>query len=178
MESFTDVPRIKESSDIGQQQDRVVTEEEWLQKWKTRQIGFHKEQGHPILRKYLDVLLNGRNGLRIFFPLCGKAVEMKWLGDMGHYVVGVELSECALKEFFTEHDLSYSEETIPGISGAKSNIFVYLMMHFRGCPLGVRAGTLLTFCVLQTATTLWSVSGYRVQPCSCALYESTPFQGL
>ncbi|XP_030408371.1 thiopurine S-methyltransferase isoform X2 [Gopherus evgoodei] len=119
MESFTDVPRIKESSDIGQQQDRVVTEEEWLQKWKTRQIGFHKEQGHPILRKYLDVLLNGRNGLRIFFPLCGKAVEMKWLGDMGHYVVGVELSECALKEFFTEHDLSYSEETIPGISGAK-----------------------------------------------------------
>ncbi|KAM9165076.1 thiopurine S-methyltransferase isoform 2-T4 [Pangshura tecta] len=88
MESFTDVPRIKESSDIGQQQDRVVTEEEWLQKWKMRQIGFHKEQGHP-------------------------------LADMGHYVVGVELSECALKEFFTEHDLSYSEETIPGISGAK-----------------------------------------------------------
>ncbi|XP_065254915.1 thiopurine S-methyltransferase isoform X1 [Emys orbicularis] len=119
MESFTDVPRIKESSDIGQQQDRVVTEEEWLQKWKMRKIGFHKEQGHLILRKYLDVLLNGRSGLRIFFPLCGKAVEMKWLADMGHYVVGVELSECALKEFFTENDLSYSEETIPGISGAK-----------------------------------------------------------
>ncbi|XP_032632861.1 thiopurine S-methyltransferase isoform X1 [Chelonoidis abingdonii] len=120
MESFTDVPRVEESSDIGQKQDRVVTEEEWLQKWKMRQIGFHKEQGHPILRKYLDVLLlNGRSGLRIFFPLCGKAVEMKWLADMGHYVVGVELCECALKEFFTEQDLSYSEETIPGISGAK-----------------------------------------------------------
>ncbi|XP_077666709.1 thiopurine S-methyltransferase isoform X3 [Eretmochelys imbricata] len=77
MDSFTDVPRIKESSDIGQQQCRVVTEEEWLQKWQMRKIGFHKEQGHRILRKYLDVLLNGRSGLRIFFPLCGKAVEMK-----------------------------------------------------------------------------------------------------
>lgn len=31
-----------------------------------------------LLQKYLDVLLNGRRGLRIFFPLCGKAVEMKW----------------------------------------------------------------------------------------------------
>ncbi|CAM4510625.1 unnamed protein product [Caretta caretta] len=119
MDSFTDVPRIKESSDIGQQQYRVVTEEEWLQKWQMRKIGFHKEQGHRILRKYLDVLLNGRSGLRIFFPLCGKAVEMKWLADMGHCVVGVELSECALKEFFTEHNLSYSEEPVPGISGAK-----------------------------------------------------------
>lgn len=30
-----------------------------------------------LLEKYLDVLLSGRSGLRIFFPLCGKAVDMK-----------------------------------------------------------------------------------------------------
>ncbi|NWR15889.1 TPMT methyltransferase, partial [Emberiza fucata] len=106
-------------SDIGSQKDRVVTEEEWLEKWEMGNIGFHKEEGHPLLRKYLDVLLNGRSGLRIFFPLCGKAVEMKWLADMGHSIVGVEISEQAVKEFFSEHSLPYCEEPVPEISGAK-----------------------------------------------------------
>ncbi|XP_049680134.1 thiopurine S-methyltransferase [Accipiter gentilis] len=110
---------VLEGSDIGSQKDRVVTEEEWLQKWETGNIGFHKEQGHPLFQKYLDVLLNGRSGLRVFFPLCGKAVEMKWLADMGHSVVGVEVSEQALKEFFAEHNLPYCEEPVPEISGAK-----------------------------------------------------------
>nr|XP_009918678.1 PREDICTED: thiopurine S-methyltransferase [Haliaeetus albicilla] len=110
---------VVEGSDIGSQKDRVVTEEEWLQKWETGNIGFHKEQGHPLFQKYLDVLLNGRSGLRVFFPLCGKAVEMKWLADMGHSVVGVEVSEQALKEFFAEHNLPYCEEPVPEISGAK-----------------------------------------------------------
>ncbi|XP_064017118.1 thiopurine S-methyltransferase isoform X2 [Pogoniulus pusillus] len=106
-------------SDAGSQKDRVVTAEEWRQKWATGNTGFHKEQVHPLLQKYLDVLLNGRSGLRIFFPLCGKAVEMKWLADMGHNVVGVEVSEQALKEFFTEQSLPYCEEPVPEISGAK-----------------------------------------------------------
>ncbi|XP_061850777.1 thiopurine S-methyltransferase isoform X2 [Colius striatus] len=106
-------------SDVEPQKDRVVTEEEWLRKWEMGNTGFHKEQGHPLFQKYLDALLNGRNGLRIFFPLCGKALEMKWLADMGHSVVGVEVSEQALKEFFTEHSLPYCEELVPEIPGAK-----------------------------------------------------------
>ncbi|XP_025915315.1 thiopurine S-methyltransferase isoform X2 [Apteryx rowi] len=106
------------SADTGAQ-ERVVAEQEWLQRWETGKIGFHKEQRHPLLQKYLDILLNGRSGLRIFFPLCGKAVEMKWLADMGHRVIGVEISEQALKEFFAEHSLPYREEPVPGTSGAK-----------------------------------------------------------
>ncbi|XP_014796423.1 PREDICTED: thiopurine S-methyltransferase-like [Calidris pugnax] len=119
MERSADASGGPESTDIGSQKDRVMSEEEWLKKWEMGNIGFHKEHGHPLLQKYLDVLLNGRSGLRIFFPLCGKAVEMKWLADMGHSVVGVEISEQALKEFFGEHGLSYSEEPVPEISGAK-----------------------------------------------------------
>nr|XP_009937710.1 PREDICTED: thiopurine S-methyltransferase isoform X1 [Opisthocomus hoazin] len=108
-----------EGADPGSQRDRVVTEDEWLQKWETGNTGFHKKRGHPLLQKHLDVLLNGRSGLRIFFPLCGKAVEMKWLADMGHSVVGVEVSEQALRDFFAEHSLPYCEETVPEIPGAK-----------------------------------------------------------
>uniref|UniRef100_A0A8C5JIE2 thiopurine S-methyltransferase n=2 Tax=Junco hyemalis TaxID=40217 RepID=A0A8C5JIE2_JUNHY len=110
---------LLEASDVGSQKERVVTEEEWLEKWEMGNIGFHKEEGNPLLQKYLDVLLNGRSGLRIFFPLCGKAVEMKWLADMGHSVVGVEISEQAVKDFFSEHSLPYCEEPVPEISGAK-----------------------------------------------------------
>ncbi|XP_062986510.1 thiopurine S-methyltransferase [Elgaria multicarinata webbii] len=106
-------------NDAKLQEDQVVTEEEWLQKWQKNNIGFHNKQGHPLLRKYLDLLLSGRSGLKIFFPLCGKTIEMKWLADMGHHVVGVEISENALKEFFTEQNLPFSEETIPEIPGAK-----------------------------------------------------------
>lgn len=38
---------------------------------------------------------------------------------MGHNVVGVEVSEQALKDFFTEQSLPYCEEPVPEISGAK-----------------------------------------------------------
>ncbi|KAM9025639.1 thiopurine S-methyltransferase isoform 2-T4 [Ara ararauna] len=119
MDRSADAAGVLEHSDVGAQKNRVVTEEEWLQKWEMHNIGFHKEQGHPFLQKYLDVLLSGRSGLRIFFPLCGKAVDMKWPADMGHCVVGVEVSEQALKEFFAEHSLPYSEEPVLEIPGAK-----------------------------------------------------------
>ncbi|XP_054840284.1 thiopurine S-methyltransferase [Eublepharis macularius] len=109
----------EEGCNTVSQQSTVMTEGEWLEKWQLRNLPFHKEEGHPLLKKYLDNFLNGRNGLKIFFPLCGKAVEMKWLADMGHHVVGVEISETALKDFFTEQSLSYSEETVPEIPGAK-----------------------------------------------------------
>lgn len=41
------------------------------------------------------------------------------LADMGHSVVGVEISEKAIKQFFEENNLTYSEEPVPSIPGAK-----------------------------------------------------------
>ena len=38
---------------------------------------------------------------------------------MGHSVVGVEISEKAIKNFFEENNLTYSEEPVPAIPGAK-----------------------------------------------------------
>ncbi|XP_032103642.1 thiopurine S-methyltransferase isoform X1 [Sapajus apella] len=72
-----------------------------------------------LLKKHLDTFLKGESGLRVFFPLCGKAVEMKWFADRGHSVIGVEISELGIREFFTEQNLSYSEEPITEIPGAK-----------------------------------------------------------
>ncbi|XP_078302733.1 thiopurine S-methyltransferase isoform X3 [Panthera onca] len=110
---------VKEYPDTEVQKNRVLTLEEWREKWVDGKIGFHQEQGHQLLKKHLDTFLKGENVLRVFFPLCGKAVEMKWFADRGHCVVGVEISELGIREFFTEQNLSYSEEPIMEIPGAK-----------------------------------------------------------
>lgn len=38
---------------------------------------------------------------------------------MGHSVVGVEISEKAIKEFFDENNVTYAEEPVPSVPGAK-----------------------------------------------------------
>lgn len=58
-------------------------------------------------------LLNALNVLN--FPFC---VNPR-LADMGHSVVGVEISEKAIKEFFGENNLTYSEEPVSGLPEAK-----------------------------------------------------------
>lgn len=110
---------IKEYPDAEVQKNQVLTLEEWQEKWVDRKIAFHQEQGHQLLKKHLDNFLKGQSGLRVFFPLCGKAVEMKWFADRGHSVIGVEISELGIREFFTEQNLSYTEEPIVAIPGAK-----------------------------------------------------------
>ncbi|XP_040138040.2 thiopurine S-methyltransferase isoform X2 [Ictidomys tridecemlineatus] len=110
---------IEEYPDWEVQKNRILTLEEWQDKWVTHKIGFHQEQGHQLLKKHLDTFLKGESGLRVFFPLCGKAVEMKWFADRGHSVVGVEISELGIREFFMEQNLSYSEEPIAEIPGTK-----------------------------------------------------------
>ena len=39
---------------------------------------------------------------RVFVPLCGKSLDMAWLAEIGHDVIGVELSPLAIQDFFTE----------------------------------------------------------------------------
>lgn len=38
---------------------------------------------------------------------------------MGHSVVGVEISEKAIRQFFEENNMTYTEEPVPAIPEAK-----------------------------------------------------------
>ena len=73
----------------------------WLDKWKVRDIGFHASVVHPLLAKYLPEL-SLPSGSRVFLPLCGKTRDIHWLLSQGLRVVGIELSEIAVKELFEE----------------------------------------------------------------------------
>lgn len=54
------------------------------------------------------------------FPFsCSSSCVGPRLADMGHSVVGVEISGKAIKQFFEENNLSYSEAPVPSIPGAK-----------------------------------------------------------
>ncbi|HEY9460045.1 MAG TPA: thiopurine S-methyltransferase [Paralcaligenes sp.] len=76
----------------------------WLKRWREGHIGFHQERVTPLLQKYWPSLLLP-SGSRVLAPLCGKSLDMIWLAEQGHRVLGVELSSLAVDQFFTENDL-------------------------------------------------------------------------
>ena len=70
--------------------------------------------------KHAKDLASGRKNLRIFVPMCGKSVDLRWLADNGHTVVGVEMAGIAVKSFFEENQLEFTTETILAFSWAVS----------------------------------------------------------
>ncbi|KAM7294403.1 thiopurine S-methyltransferase [Ixodes scapularis] len=66
-----------------------------------------------FLKKHQDVILAGKEDAQVFVPLCGKAVELKWFYDKGHRVVGVEVVEAPVREFFDENALPCEESFCP-----------------------------------------------------------------
>jgi len=76
----------------------------WQQRWHNNQIGFHRDTPLPLLVKHWPAL-GLETGSQIFVPLCGKSLDMVWLVEQGHRVLGVELSQLAITQFFNERGL-------------------------------------------------------------------------
>ncbi len=77
----------------------------WLEHWAANKIGFHRPETNPLLTRHWATM-DLDPGQRVFVPLCGKSLDMAWLADAGHEVVGVELSPLAIKDFFAERGTS------------------------------------------------------------------------
>ncbi|XP_053323026.1 thiopurine S-methyltransferase [Spea bombifrons] len=107
------------NTSYGTKQTKIMSDKDWIRKWEKKEIGFHEEKVHKLLAEFLETMLHNRKQITIFFPLCGKAVDMKWLADMGHNIVGVDVCEMGLKDFFKENNVTYLEEAVPAIPGAK-----------------------------------------------------------
>ena len=78
-----------------------MKKEIWLERWEKGQTGFHIDEVNPLLVKHFDTL-ELPLASRIFVPLCGKTLDIRWLLSKGYCVVGVELSESAVQELFEE----------------------------------------------------------------------------
>ncbi|MDF3819629.1 thiopurine S-methyltransferase [Leptospira sp. 96542] len=73
----------------------------WHQRWEKNEIAFHEKKANPLLVEYFDKL-QLKEGSRVFLPLCGKTLDIHWLLSLGFRVAGVELSEIAIKQLFSE----------------------------------------------------------------------------
>jgi thiopurine S-methyltransferase len=73
----------------------------WHDRWQRREIGFHQQQIHAQLRELWPSLRLSQESA-VFVPLAGKSRDMVWLATQGHRIVGVELSDVAVREFFEE----------------------------------------------------------------------------
>jgi len=87
----------------------------WHQRWRDGRIGFHQSAVTPQLERHWDAL-GLPAGSTVFVPLCGKSLDMAWLAERGHRVLGVELSDVAVHDFFAGQGLVPSlRETAYGV---------------------------------------------------------------
>lgn len=73
----------------------------WHKKWASGQIGFHLPEVNPYLQRHWAA----PETARVLVPLCGKSLDLAWLAGRGHQVLGIELSEKAIEDFFSEHEI-------------------------------------------------------------------------
>ncbi len=84
----------------------------WLERWNKQEIGFHQPLVNPWLEKHWPEL-GLPAGSTVFVPLCGKSMDMGWLREQGHSVVGVELAESAVQAFYQETGEPCSADRLP-----------------------------------------------------------------
>lgn len=77
----------------------------WHERWAINQIGFNQSDVNPYLAQ-LWPGLKVKPGARVFVPLCGKTIDIRWLLLLGFHVVGAELSETAVAAWFSEGGLT------------------------------------------------------------------------
>lgn len=76
----------------------------WLQRWREGRTHFHQERVLPLLQKHWPTLALPQ-GSTVLVPLCGKSLDMMWLAAQGYKILGVELSELAVRQFFDDNGM-------------------------------------------------------------------------
>jgi thiopurine S-methyltransferase len=84
----------------------------WHDRWRTAQTGFHRSAVDDNLTHNWGNL-SLPQAARVLVPLCGKSLDLLWLRQRGHQVVGIELSDIALQAFFVENGVAARRRALP-----------------------------------------------------------------
>ena len=98
----------------------------WESRWQSDRIGFHLKEVNPYLMRFYDQLLH-QNTDRVFVPLCGKTLDLCWLTTKTKKVIGVELVNKAVLDFFAENNIDYllqQDETLQKFSSKSIDIYL------------------------------------------------------
>lgn len=101
--------------------------EPWLERWREGRTGWHEPEGNRNLKTHW-----AGTGKRVLVPLCGKTPDLLWLEAQGNDVVGVELAEMAVREFFEDNALDYEEidGPLPGFRAFERRVTLYCGDYF------------------------------------------------
>ncbi|XP_037072003.1 probable thiopurine S-methyltransferase [Pollicipes pollicipes] len=83
--------------------------EVWHAQWSEGRIDFHLPAVCPDLERWYRRLVPDEQPRTVLVPLCGKSVDMVWLYQKGHTVIGIEGIEKAIVDFFTENNIDFSK---------------------------------------------------------------------
>lgn len=123
----------------------------WAARWGQQRIGFHLPEVNPLLLSYYEQWLDLASTSqprplaerRILVPLCGKALDLRWLADRGAQVTGVEFVEQAALAFFEEQGLEFTtrphrlgKELISTTDGVEIRILVADFFALSGDDVG------------------------------------------
>lgn len=99
----------------------------WIERWQEGRTGWHEDDGNASLKKHWRA-----TGRRVLVPLCGKTRDLAWLVEQGNEVIGVELSELAVKAFFEEHTLRFevTDGELPAYRALDAPITLYCGDYF------------------------------------------------
>ena len=79
---------------------------DWLKFWENNETNWHGDNVTQELIEYFELFeLEPRD--KVFVPLCGKSLDMLYIMDQGFSVIGVEISEIGVRQFFNENNLTY-----------------------------------------------------------------------
>ena len=97
----------------------------WLEYWENNEINWHSDFVTQELEEYLG-LLKLEPGDKVFFPLCGKSLDMIYILNQGFSIIGVELSDIGIKQFFHENRLDFTITSVGGFDlYSANNIEIY-----------------------------------------------------
>jgi len=79
----------------------------WISRWEQGDTGWHQSAVEPEL----IAAWSGLAPTRVFVPLCGKSLDLVWLANQGHEVIGLEASAYACESFFKENLLPFKKSS-------------------------------------------------------------------
>ena len=83
----------------------------WQERWDQGRTGFHEGKPNDQLVANVDRIAPAA-GKRILVPLAGKAMDLWWLVDRGHEVVGVEFVRAAVEQLFAARGLDANDHVV------------------------------------------------------------------
>ncbi|QHV96065.1 class I SAM-dependent methyltransferase [Spirosoma endbachense] len=89
----------------------------WFNSWELEghYTSFHRKDIHPYAIKYLPPF--ALEGQTVFVPLCGKSLDLLYFSRFATRVIGVEIVEKAIHQFFEDNQLAYRQIGSRFVSG-------------------------------------------------------------